>query len=220
MLKICLNGQGKPHLQIYVHCCAKETTGHLLVLINGKNGQSNHSLMLTLVLALLNYQVINSCFSGDIKDMWVFAFFVSPGPTFFLPIWTDSLLSSRGIFLLHGPSIGLEEMESMLIDADVGSSTIVAAHVFQRTWDLCASTSFEDSDIDNVRNGLLLYKPVEWAMDRGKIYVGVDPMGSMRFHLLDQALQETKLRDHAFALFNYFFFQNDPPLLVLYSSCD
>jgi len=81
----------------------------------------------------------------------------------------------------------MTNLHNMATGRSLPHSTIVAAHVFQRTWDLHASTSFEDSDIDNVHNGLLLYKPVE-CMDRGKIYVGVDPMGSMRFHLLDHAV--------------------------------
>jgi len=53
------------------------------------------------------------------------------------------------------------------------------------------------TDIDDPLNGLLLYKPVEWAFDRAKICVEVKSGDNMTFRLLDEALRNTLLVDQA-----------------------
>jgi hypothetical protein len=55
------------------------------------------------------------------------------------------------------------------------------------------------TQLDNINdpcNGLLLYKPVEWAFDRAKLCVEIKD-GCMRFLLLDQSLKNMKLTDKA-----------------------
>ena len=56
------------------------------------------------------------------------------------------------------------------------------------------------TDINDVRNGLLLYKPVEWAFDRAKLCVEVDSEGRMTFRLLDPMLADISLVDKACTL--------------------
>jgi hypothetical protein len=56
------------------------------------------------------------------------------------------------------------------------------------------------TDINDVRNGLLLYKPVEWAFDRAKICVEVTSDAEMTFCLLDPALNDVRLVDKACSL--------------------
>lgn len=79
-------------------------------------------------------------------------------------------------------------------------SVVVASHIFQHRWkkQLSKFTSF--TDINDVRNGLLLYTPVDWAFDRAKICVEVDAESKMTFRLLDQSLGGINLADKARSL--------------------
>jgi hypothetical protein len=76
-------------------------------------------------------------------------------------------------------------------------SIVVASHIFQYNWrnELTRFTSL--TDINDVRNALLLYKPVEWAFDRAKICVEVKSSDQMTFRLLDEDLRHIVLADKA-----------------------
>jgi hypothetical protein len=78
-------------------------------------------------------------------------------------------------------------------------STVIAAHIFQHNWRKHMPRFTTITDINDARNGLLLYKPVEWAFDRAKICVEVSDAG-MTWYLLDQELREVKLVDKARSL--------------------
>jgi hypothetical protein len=52
-------------------------------------------------------------------------------------------------------------------------------------------------DINDIHNGLLLYKPVEWAFDSGKLCIGVKSKDDMIFHFLDENLSNVKIADKA-----------------------
>jgi len=92
-----------------------------------------------------------------------------------------------------------------LFDMATGSmlphSTVVASHIFQRTWhfQLSRLTSLTNVVIDAPTNGLLLYKPVESAFDRARICIEVDG-GDMTFRLLDHTLYNVRLVDEAIRL--------------------
>lgn len=75
------------------------------------------------------------------------------------------------------------------------SDLVVASHIFLQKWHnrILRYTAFRD--INDVRNGLLLYKPVEWAFNRAKMCIEVDDIGRMTFRLLDYDLYEVKLAD-------------------------
>lgn len=75
-------------------------------------------------------------------------------------------------------------------------STVVAAHIFQRRWHKYLSSLSEFTNIDDARNGLFLYKPVEWAFDRAKLCIELKD-GNMTFRLLDPGLKDIKLTDMA-----------------------
>lgn len=77
---------------------------------------------------------------------------------------------------------------------------VIAAHIFQYRWRLFLSILSDFKDINDARNGLLLYKPVEWAFDRAKIFIEVTKTGAMTFRLLDQSLRNVKLTDKAMEL--------------------
>jgi hypothetical protein len=76
-------------------------------------------------------------------------------------------------------------------------SIVIASHIFQYKWrnELSRFTSL--ADINDSRNGLLLYKPVEWAFDRAKLCVEVKSNDEMTFCLLDQDLRNIVLADKA-----------------------
>jgi hypothetical protein len=81
-------------------------------------------------------------------------------------------------------------------------SYVIASHIFQHRWRLTLpflSQILDIKDVNDVRNGLFLYKPVEWAFDRAKIFIEMNETvtGSMLFRLLDQDLRDVKLADKA-----------------------
>jgi hypothetical protein len=78
---------------------------------------------------------------------------------------------------------------------------VIGAHIFQLCWQtsLSAVSSFQITDINHVRNALLLYKPVEDAFDRARLCIDVKGQ-TMRFRLLDEMLRTTKLTDRAVVL--------------------
>jgi hypothetical protein len=49
--------------------------------------------------------------------------------------------------------------------------------------------------IDDVRNGLLLFKPIEWAFDTSQLCFKLDPFNDFVPHLLNNNLKEMKLID-------------------------
>jgi HNH endonuclease len=79
--------------------------------------------------------------------------------------------------------------------------SVIAAHIFQLHWQECLSVFTSLTDINDVRNALLLYKPVEDAFDRARVCILTDAGSqTMQFCLLDKALQMTKLADRAITL--------------------
>ena len=72
-------------------------------------------------------------------------------------------------------------------------STVVASHIFQHKWQSQLPYYTSLKNIDDARNGLLLYKPVEWAFNRGKLCIEVNSEGQMTFLLLDDSLRDVKL---------------------------
>jgi hypothetical protein len=70
---------------------------------------------------------------------------------------------------------------------------VVASHIFLYKWRNRMLRHTDFRDINDVRNGLLLYKPVEWAFNRAKMCIEVDEMGRMTFRLLDYDLYNVKL---------------------------
>jgi HNH endonuclease len=92
-----------------------------------------------------------------------------------------------------------EDLFDMATGEKLRHGSVIAAHIFQFRWRGCLSVFTSLTDINDVSNALLLYKPVEDAFDRARLCIYADA-GSMRFCLLDKALQTTKLVDRAVAL--------------------
>lgn len=77
------------------------------------------------------------------------------------------------------------------------SSIVMASHIFLHKWRRRISHYTSFKNIHDPRNGLLLYRPVEWAFNRGKICVEVNNGGRMIFRLLDHDLSDIRLADKA-----------------------
>ena len=95
----------------------------------------------------------------------------------------------------HQPEIG--NLFDMATGTCLPHSIVVASYIFHYMWrkELPEFTSL--TDINDPCNGLLLYKPVEWAFDRAKICVEVKSRDEMTFRLLDQDLRGILLADKA-----------------------
>lgn len=93
-----------------------------------------------------------------------------------------------------------QSSDQVLFDMAMGKTirhgAIIASHIFQHRWRKYLSTFSELTHIDDEHNGLLLYKPVEWAFDRAKVCIEVID-GELRFHLLDSDLTQVTLKDVA-----------------------
>ena len=95
----------------------------------------------------------------------------------------------------HQPEIG--NLFDMATGTSLPHCSVVASHIFQHKWQKELSEFTSITDIDDPCNGLLLYKPVEWAFDRAKICVEVKSGNRMTFRLLDEDLRKTLLADKA-----------------------
>ena len=73
---------------------------------------------------------------------------------------------------------------------------VVAAHVFKHEWSTLAKACLDIDDVDDIRNGLLLYRPLEWAFDTGRLMF-VAESGAFVLRLLDPAIREVSLHAKA-----------------------
>jgi hypothetical protein len=77
---------------------------------------------------------------------------------------------------------------------------MVITHIFQSRWWKYLPLFTSSVNIDDVRNGLMLYTPVAWAFDWGKLCIQVDSMGRMTFHLFDDDFHDISLASKAYSL--------------------
>ena len=97
-----------------------------------------------------------------------------------------------------------KKLRCMLLNTPLPSNDVIAVHLFRWRWkDKCHRLSFDD--IDDTRNGLLLYKPIEWAFDAGRICFWKDEDGSLRLKLLDPSLRSVNIVNKARALQGTYF---------------
>jgi hypothetical protein len=78
-------------------------------------------------------------------------------------------------------------------------NVVIGAHIFQHHWSKYLTTIANLSNINDTQNGLLLYKPVEWAFDNAKMCVEIVD-GEMKFCLLSPELKAVKLVEQAVLL--------------------
>jgi hypothetical protein len=95
--------------------------------------------------------------------------------------------------------IGDNNLFDMATGKELRHGSVIAAHIFQFRWWRSLPLLTSLTEINDVRNALLLYKPVEDAFDRARLCIDADGQ-TMRFCLLDETLRTTKLADRAATL--------------------
>ena len=83
-----------------------------------------------------------------------------------------------------------------LLDAELPRHLVIGAHLFKHEWADLAKKLLDIDSVNDVRNGLLLYKPLEWAFDTGRLMV-VAESGEFIVRLLDPAIREVSLHAKA-----------------------
>ena len=82
--------------------------------------------------------------------------------------YSDSKYQSREASELKKKLVGLEDrstkavLRCMLLDLELSYSSVIASHLLKREWDYVSRELADVVDVEDVRNGLLLYKPLEW----------------------------------------------------------
>jgi hypothetical protein len=89
-----------------------------------------------------------------------------------------------------------ERARCYLLDMELPRHLVIGAHLFKREWSDVAKMLLDIDSVDDARNGLLLYKPLEWAFDTGRLMV-VAASGEFVVRLLDPAIREVALHDKA-----------------------
>ena len=82
--------------------------------------------------------------------------------------YSDSQHKSRGASELKTKLVQLEAhstktlLRCMLLDKELSYASVIASHLLKREWDYVSLELADVTDVEDVRNGLLLYKPLEW----------------------------------------------------------
>ena len=89
-----------------------------------------------------------------------------------------------------------ERARCYLLDVELPRHLVIGAHLFKREWSDMAKMLLDIDSVDDARNGLLLYKPLEWAFNTGRLMV-VAESGEFIVRLLDPAIREVALHAKA-----------------------
>ena len=76
---------------------------------------------------------------------------------------------------------------------------VVGAHLLKHEWSDLAKMLLGIDSVDDARNGLLLYKPLEWAFATGRLMVVLES-GQFVVRLLDPGIREVSLHAKAVQL--------------------
>ena len=99
---------------------------------------------------------------------------------------------------LQGGSAPNGLLRCMLLNRLLPYAYVIGAHLLKREWGDMSKELADVDDVEDPRNGLLLYKPLEWAFDTSRLAFTWDGATS-RFvaHLLDGHLANVKLVEKA-----------------------
>lgn len=79
------------------------------------------------------------------------------------------ILRRRLLQLQPTTSDGL--LRCMLLGVELPKENVIGAHIFKHAWLDLTRYVLDFDDIDDPRNGLLLYKPLEWAFDTSRMAI-------------------------------------------------
>jgi HNH endonuclease len=91
---------------------------------------------------------------------------------------------------------GYDWVRCMVLDMYFPPKLVTAAHLFRCSHEYLASTVVQIDDIDDVRNGMLLFKPLEAAFDHLQIsFLSENAGSSFELKLFDETIREKRLID-------------------------
>jgi hypothetical protein len=87
-------------------------------------------------------------------------------------------------------------IQCMVLDIAFPKVLVTAAHLFRRSNEYLAVPLMQIEDIDDTRNGMLMFKPLKYAFDHFQIsFIAEEDGNSFILKLFDQSLQATLLID-------------------------
>ncbi|POM70389.1 Crinkler (CRN) family protein [Phytophthora palmivora] len=84
---------------------------------------------------------------------------------------------------------------NMLLDVEFPKSLAIASHLFRRSNEYLSLLMMQIPDIDDVKNGLLLFKPLKYAFDHFQISFIRDDTDVFRLKLFDPDIRNIRLID-------------------------
>jgi HNH endonuclease len=87
-------------------------------------------------------------------------------------------------------------IQCMVLDIPFPKSVVTAVHLFLRRNEHLAATLMQIQDIDDPRNGMLMFKPVEYAFNHCQLSFIRDYDDSFKLKLFDVSIRDTKLIDY------------------------
>jgi len=86
------------------------------------------------------------------------------------------------------------KLRCMLLDTALPSELVIASHLFRRKNAFLSEKLMGISDIDDVRNGLLLFKPLEHAFDHFQIsFIYDQSSNEFRLKIFDRSVRQQRL---------------------------
>ena len=84
----------------------------------------------------------------------------------------------------------------MVLDKPFPKALVTVAHLSCRSYQYLAFPLMQIQDIDNPKNGMLMFKPLEYAFDRFQIsFIAEEDHTSFRLKSFDQSIENTQLID-------------------------
>lgn len=105
----------------------------------------------------------------------------------------ENLLTAYNIRPRHTAN-GLLLIRCMLTGAWLPCATVIASHIVKHMWNEYRLHETLGMEVDDVGNGLLLFKPIEWALDNSKIcFVYDEGFRTFNMRILDPLLNDKTL---------------------------
>jgi hypothetical protein len=112
----------------------------------------------------------------------------------------ESLLSFQRVVKREYGQFDEDNLFDMATGETFPYGRVVVTHIFQRKWQKFLRLFTSSTKMDDASNSLMLYRPVAWAFNRGKLCINVDSVGRMSFHLFDGSLRDINLASKARSL--------------------
>jgi hypothetical protein len=86
----------------------------------------------------------------------------------------------------------------MVLGLELPKSNVIGAHIFKHAWAAHSESVLAFDDINDPRNGLFMYKPLEWAFDTSRMVILWDAAaGAFVARILDRSICDGLLDEKA-----------------------